>query len=131
MIRSFLPALILLTQLFHSMVFQGDIVDNLSTLFKAANSKEISKNFSPSVELTINEEEDVYSKAQAEQILREFFNKSVPTNSAVVHLINTNPNYRFGILSLSTKTGKFRVAITLKKNANTFFITELSVEPDK
>ncbi|SEA01155.1 protein of unknown function [Pedobacter hartonius] len=113
------------------MAFQGDIVDTLSGLFKSANSKEISKNFSSSVELSINEEEDVYPKAQAEQIIREFFTKNPPVSSAVIHLINTNPNYRFGILALNTKNGKFRVAITLKKTANTFFITELRVEPDK
>lgn len=131
MIRPLLPALILLTQLFHQMAFQGDIVDTLSALFKSANSKEISKNFAPSVELSINEEEDVFSKAQSEQILREFFTKNAPVNATVVHLINTNPNYRFGILSLLTRNGKFRVAITLKKAANTFLITELRVEPDK
>lgn len=131
MIRSLFPAMILLFQILHPTAFQSDIVDTMSTLFKAANSKEISKNFSSSVELTINDGEDVYPKAQAEQILREFFNKSTPTNSTVVHLINTNPNYRFGILALSTKTGKFRVAITLKKTANTFFITELRIEPEK
>ncbi|MBB5649017.1 DUF4783 domain-containing protein [Pedobacter cryoconitis] len=131
MIRPILSTLIFLTQLFHPGLIQGDIVDAISTLFKSANSKEISKNFSPSVELTINEEEDVYTKAQAEQILRDFFTKNAPVNSTVVHLINTNPNYRFGILSLSTKSGKFRVAITLKKTANTFFITELRIEPDK
>lgn len=126
-----ISTLIFLTQLFHPGLIQGDIVDAISTLFKSANSKEISKNFSPSVELTINEEEDVYTKAQAEQILRDFFTKNTAVNSTVVHLINTNPNYRFGILSLSTKSGKFRVAITLKKTANTFFITELRIEPDK
>jgi len=113
------------------MAIEGDIVDTLSSLFKSANSKEISKNFSSSVELKINEEEDVYSKAQAEQILRDFFTKSAPVNSTVVHLINTNPNYRFGVLSLSTKNGKFRVAITLKKVSNTFYITELRIEPEK
>jgi len=131
MIRPLLSVLIFLTQIIHPGLLQGDIVDSLSTLFKSANSKEISKNFSPSVELTINEDEDVYTKAQAEQILREFFTKNTPVNSTVVHLINTNPNYRFVILSLSTKNSKFRVAITLKKTANTFFITELRIEPDK
>jgi len=131
MIRPLLPALILLTQLFYQAAFQGDIVDTLSALFKSANSKEISKNFSSSVELSINEEEDVFSKAQSEQILREFFTKNPPVNATIVHLINTNPNYRFAILSLLTRNGKFRVAITLKKAANTFLITELRVEPDK
>ena len=131
MMRPLLPALIFLIHICWPTAFQGEIVDSLSALFKSANSKEISKNFSPSVELTINEEEDVYSKAQAEQILREFFTKNPPSSSAVVHLINTNPNYRFGVLALGTKNGKFRVAVTLKKTANTFFITELRIEPDK
>jgi len=131
MIRPLLPALILLIQFICQSPLQGDIVDNLSVLFKSANSKEISKNFSSSIELTLNDQEDVYSKAQAEQILRDFFTKNPPANSTVVHLINTNPNYRFGILSLSTKNGKFRVAISLKKAANAFLITELRIEPDK
>jgi hypothetical protein len=131
MIRPLLPALILLTQICFPLAIQGDIVDTLSALFKSANSKEISKSFSSSVELTVNEEEDVYPKAQAEQIIREFFTKNPPISSAVVHLINTNPNYRFGVLALNTKNGKFRVAVTLKKTSNSFFITELRIEPDK
>jgi hypothetical protein len=131
MMKPLLPALMLLSHIFYPIALQSDIVDTLSALFKSANSKEISKNFSSSVELTIIEEEDVYPKTQAEQIIREFFTKNPPVSSAVVHLINTNPNYRFGIIALNTKNGKFRVAITLKKTANTFFITELRIEPDK
>lgn len=131
MIRPFLPALIVMTQICFPLALQVDIVESLSALFKAANSKEISKSFSTSVELTLNREEDVYPKAQAEQIIREFFTKNPPLSSAVVHLINTNPNYRFGVIALNTKNGKFRVAVTLKKMAGTFFITELRIEPDK
>lgn len=131
MIRPLLAAMIFLTHIFSSIAPDGDIVDTLSALFKAANSKEISKNFFTSVELTVNGEEDVYSKAQAEQILREFFTKNLPVGSSVIHLINTNPNYRFGVLSLLTKSGKFRVAITLKKTGSTFFINELRIDPDK
>ncbi len=131
MIRSFFPVLILLTHFAQPALFQGDIVDNIAQLFKSANTKEISKNFAPAVELSVNDNEDSYSKAQAEQILRDFFIKSPPVNSTVVHLINTNPNYRFGVLSLITKSGRFRVAVTLKKTGNTFFITELRIEPDK
>ncbi|MNT77053.1 hypothetical protein D3C72_2161280 [compost metagenome] len=103
----------------------------MSAQFKAGNAKEIAANFSSSVELIIIDDEDVYSKAQAEQILRNFFTKYPPVKSTVIHLINTNPNFRFGILSLHTKNGKFRVSITMKKSANAFFITELRIEPDK
>jgi hypothetical protein len=111
--------------------FEGDIIDDLNSQFKAANSKDIATNFSGSVDLIIIDEEDVYSKAQAEQILRSFFSKYIPVKSTVIHRLNTNPNFRYGALSLVTKNGSFRVSITLKKNGSTFFITELKIEPEK
>jgi len=131
MIKILMPVLILWMQFFTVVPFQNDVVENLSANFKAGNSKEIAKNFSSSIELSIINEEDTYSKAQAEQILRDFFTKHTPTNSTVVHLIDTNPNYRFCILSLVSKSGKFRVSITLKKSNNALFVTELRIEPDK
>jgi hypothetical protein len=126
-----MPVLVLWMQFCTVLPFQGEIVDNLSAYFKTGNSKEIAKTFSASVELSILGEEDTYSKAQAEQIIRDFFTKHTPGNSTVVHLIDTNPNYRFCILSLVTKAGKFRVSITLKKSNNSFFVTELRIEADK
>lgn len=122
---------LLFTSLSSSIAMQSDIIDNLSAHFKAGNAKEIASSFASSVDLIIIDEEDVYSKAQAEQILRNFFTKYAPQKSAVIHLINANPNFRFGILSLQTKNGKFRVSITMKKSNNAFFITELRIEPDK
>ncbi|EDM33933.1 hypothetical protein PBAL39_06081 [Pedobacter sp. BAL39] len=127
--------LLLLTILFtyfsSPIAAQSDIIEDLCVHFKAGSSKEIAASFSSSVDLIIIDEEDVYSKAQAEQILRNFFTKYTPVKAAVVHLINANPKFRFGIISLQTKTGKFRVSITMKKSNNTFFITELRIEPDK
>ncbi len=113
------------------IVNQGDVIDDLCAHFKAANSKEIASSFSSTVDLIIIDEEDVYSKAQAEQILRSFFNKYPPVKSTVIHRLNTNPNFRYGAVSLVTKNGTFRVSITLKKTANVFFITELKIETEK
>ncbi|TDQ06869.1 uncharacterized protein DUF4783 [Pedobacter metabolipauper] len=110
---------------------EADIIDDLSGYFKSGNSKDIASNFSASVDLIIIDEEDVYSKAQAEQILRSFFIKYPPVKSSVIHRLNTNPNYRYGALSLVTKNGTFRVSITLKKTGSTFFITELRIEAEK
>lgn len=110
---------------------QNDVVDRLSAFFKAGNTKEIASHFASSIELILLDEEDVYSKAQTEQILRNFLTKHPPVKSTVVHLVNINPNFRFGILELNTKNGRFRVFITMKKYNNTFFITELRIEPNK
>ncbi|WP_432711740.1 DUF4783 domain-containing protein [Pedobacter sp.] len=131
MIRFLFPILVLMAPFIPQGLFQSDFIDQLSPLFKAGNSQEIAKNFNPSIALSILKEEDVYSKVQAEQILRDFFSKHNPTNSTVLHLINTNPNMRFGILSLATKNGKFRISITSKRTNNVFLITELRIDQEK
>ncbi|MET3115276.1 hypothetical protein AAKU52_003023 [Pedobacter sp. CG_S7] len=131
MMRILYPLLILIAPLMPHGLFQVDFIDEMSGLFKSGDSKEIAQNFSASVELSIIKDEDVYSKVQAEQILREFFNQHNPKNSVVLHLINTNPAMRFGILSLATKNGNFRVSITSKKINNAFLITELRIDLEK
>lgn len=131
MTKPILSLILLFVHFLPLSINESDIIEDLSGHFKAGNSKEIAKYFSSSVELIIIDDEDVYSKAQTEQILRDFFHKYSPSKSSVVHLINTNPNFRFGILSLVTKNGKFRVSITLKKSNSSFLITELRIETDK
>lgn len=113
-------------------VLQVDIVDNLAVYLKNGNSKEIAKNFASSVELLIVDQEDVYSKAQSEQILKDFFVKNPPIKVTIVHRINSNPNYRYGIFAMQTKSLKYRVNITLmhQKATNAFLITELRIEKD-
>jgi len=110
---------------------QGDIADELATNFRHGNSKEIAKSFASSVELIIVDHEDVYNRAQAEQILKDFFLKNPPNKTSIIHKLSNNPNYRLTILSLTSKTDKFRVTITMKKVSNVFLITELRVEPER
>lgn len=131
--KSTLAILILLFQLAPLNDSQADIVADLAELFKQGNSRDIARNFANSVELIIIDQEDVYSKVQAEQILKDFFLKNLPSKAAIVHRLDNNPNYRLGILNLQTKTGKFRVTISLslRRPQNTFQITELRIETDK
>lgn len=112
-------------------VTQGDIADELAYNFKNGNSKEIAKSFAPSVELIIIDQEDVYNRAQAEQILKDFFFKNNPLKTTIIHKLSNSPNYRLTILSLHTKNDKFRVTITMKKSGNAFLITELRIEPER
>ena len=110
---------------------QGDIADELATNFKQGNSKEIAKSFASSIELIIIDQEDVYNRAQAEQILKDFFLKNPPSKASIIHKLSNNPNYRLTILSLTAKTEKFRVTVTMKKASNAFQITELRIETER
>lgn len=131
MIRSLFLLIISLSSLYRSNAIQADIIDDLSSYFKAGNAKEIAKDFASTIELIIIDEEDVYSKAQGEQILRDFFIKHPPVKTSVFHKINNSPNYRFGVVILNTSKETFRVSITMKKFNNSFLITELRIEPAK
>ncbi len=131
MIKYLLSILLLSYSVVSGNAVQVDILDNLSNQLKAGNSKEIASSFTSSVELSVIDEEDVYAKAQAEQILRSFFSKHPPVKAAVIHRLDTNPNYRYGAFSLATKSGNFRVSVTMKKIAASFFITELRIEAEK
>jgi hypothetical protein len=131
MIRSLFLFIISLSSLYSSKAFQADIIDDLSSYFKAGNAKEIAKSFASTIELIMVDEEDVYSKAQGEQILRDFFVKHPPVKTSIFHKINTNPNYRFGVIILNTAKETFRVSITMKKFNTSFSITELRIEPAK
>jgi hypothetical protein len=110
---------------------QADLINDVCLQFKSGNANEIANNFNANIDLSIGDESDVYSKPQAQQILRDFFTKHEPLSSSVIHVINTNPNYQIGILSLGTKSGKFRITVTFKKTAGLFLITELRIDPDK
>ncbi|MFD2583802.1 DUF4783 domain-containing protein [Pedobacter vanadiisoli] len=131
MIRSLFLFIISLSSLYHPTALQADIIDDLSSYFKAGNAKEIAKSFASTIELIIVDEEDVYSKAQGEQILRDFFVKHPPVKTSIFHKINTNPNYRFGVIILGTAKETFRVSVTMKKINTNFSITELRIEPAK
>lgn len=132
MIKPILALFLFLAYIPSNNTLQVDIVEQLAVNFKQGNSKEIAKSFNSSIELIILDQEDVYSKVQAEQIVKDFFIKNPPIKVTILHQLNNVP-FRLGILSLQTKNGKFRVTISmsLKKPSNTFLITELRIEEDK
>ena len=73
---------------------QADIIDDLSVQFKTGNSKEIAKSFDSIYRIDHIDEEDVYSKAQAEQILKDFFVKNPPVKSRLsINLIQSKLSF--------------------------------------
>jgi hypothetical protein len=131
MTRSLLSLLFLISSFVLPTHIQADLINEVTSEFKAGNSNEIAARFNSSIDFSIADEADVYSKAQAQQILRDFFGKHTPQSASVLHVINTNPNYQIGILALSTKTGKFRITVTFKKTSGSFLITELRIDSEK
>ncbi len=107
------------------------IVKEITTFLKASNTSAIAENFASTVELVILSEEDVYSKVQAEIILKDFLSKHNPTSAKLIHLLDSNPNYRFAVVSLKTENGDFRVSYSLKETGGRYLITDMRIELEK
>ncbi|HEY8783669.1 MAG TPA: DUF4783 domain-containing protein [Mucilaginibacter sp.] len=105
-----------------------DPIDEVAQLIRQGNIHELSKMFSPNIEITILDEENVYSKAQAELILDKFFSQNKPRAVKILHKISSNPNYRFAVLIVNTDKGPYRVAYTLKATGGNLMMTDIQID---
>ena len=109
---------------------QSSLPDGLFNAIKAGNAKELSSFFNSNVELSILEKEGVYSKLQAEQILKEFFRKNIP-NRFVKNHEGGKDGSRYGIGTLNASTGQYRVSFfMIKTSKGEYLIHKFIIEDD-
>src|SRR5438477_121169 len=77
-----LPLLLLMLSSFMTV---ADIYDDISGAIRAGNAKQLVAFVGGNIDLTIGSQEAVYSKTQAEQILRDFFGKNSPKSFTILH----------------------------------------------
>jgi hypothetical protein len=102
----------------------------ISQALRTGNAKELARFFSPNVELKILSKEDVYSKTQAEIIVRDFFTKNTPKSYTSMHKGTSRAGAQYTIGQLVTENGTFRTTYFLKKTGDTFLIQELRFEAE-
>lgn len=109
----------------------ADVIDRTAELLKDGNVHELAATFSATVELTIMNDENVYSSSQAEQALSEFFKRCPPKSARVLHRITSNANYRYAVIILNTSNGTYRTCVALKNIHGKFEVNELRIEGEK
>ncbi|WP_379018863.1 DUF4783 domain-containing protein [Parapedobacter deserti] len=112
-----------------TLAHTNDVVDDIASCIRSANTKGLSKYFSSTVSMTLMNDEGMYSRVQAEIILRDFFTRNTPTGVKIAHRLDSNPNFRYVVLNLETSKDTFRVSYKLTNNENAFHVTEFRVEP--
>ncbi len=107
---------------------QEDSIIEISTQFGLGNTKELSKFFSSSINLSLKNYENVYSKAQSEIILDKFFKENTPQSSKITHRLSNNSNYEYAVLLLNTDKGDYRIAISLRDSDRQLQLIEIRIE---
>ncbi|OFZ01133.1 MAG: hypothetical protein A3K10_05755 [Bacteroidetes bacterium RIFCSPLOWO2_12_FULL_31_6] len=106
------------------------INDELVAAFKNGDSTTIANYFDASVDLSIPENEGVFSNIQAKLVLKTFFIKNKPTDFTVVHNGDSKNNSHYSIGNLKTLKGTFRTYVLYKEVDKKVTILELKIESD-
>ena len=108
-----------------------DIYDDVSLAIRSGDARQLATFFGTSVDLTMGNQEDVYSKAQAELIVKDFFGKNPPKSFTLVHKGSSREGTVYGIGSLQAANGKvFRTSFFLKMTSGRYLIQELRFETE-
>ena len=113
--------------LLSTVVAMGQSVAINAALAKG-DSKALSAYFDNSISITILETENTYSKAQAEVILFNFFEKHKAKGCTPVHDGTSPEGSRFSVGNLLTASGVYRTFILVKQKGNVSLIQEIRFE---
>lgn len=96
-------------------VAQGSVMDGVKSAMKAGSSKDLSRNFSSVVELTLDGKEATsYSNTQAEFVMKNFFSKNAPVDFTYSHQGSSDKGQQYAIGTYSSKAGSYTVLVRMK-----------------
>ncbi|HSM47866.1 MAG TPA: DUF4783 domain-containing protein [Draconibacterium sp.] len=106
---------------------KAQVPDEIIQSLKTGDSKTLSAYFNQNVELVVLENDNVYSKAQAQQIVNKFFSSNPPESFNIIHQ-GGKEGAQYVIGNLVTGKGTYRVYFLLKKSGGKEYIHQLRIE---
>jgi hypothetical protein len=99
-------------------------IDDVISALKAGNATQLSAWFDDKIELSLPDKSDSYSKAQAQLIVKDFFNINGVKGFELKHK-GDGPNGHFCIGTLQTNAGNFRTNVLMKMKNGKELIKEI------
>ena len=107
---------------------QAQSFDIIANAIRTGNSSSLSANFQGTVEITVKDAGNSYSKSQAEMVLKNFFANHQPKSFSIAHEGTSPEGSKYFIGSLSTSAGNYRVYVYAKPTAGVMAIQEIRFE---
>lgn len=127
LILSVIPVFLLLLSPSGSSAQEQDVFVPISKYIQAGDSEKLSAWFAGTLEMDILGVVNVCSKAQAKQIIKDFFANNSPKSFSITYR-SGKPPMRYGIGSLSAGGNKFRVTIFVKTKEEGNYIEQMRIE---
>jgi hypothetical protein len=129
--KTILRTLFFAILLFPLSMSAGDILDNIAAAISSSNAAALSKYFDNTVDITVVDKQSVYSKAQAQVVVQDFFTKNPVKHFALIHRGSSAQGSSYGIGNLVSGTQSFRVYFFVKLRSASYFIQEMRFEKQK
>jgi len=108
--------------------FSTEIPSEIINAFRTGNAVLLAGYFNQTIEFNLLDKENVYSKVQAEIILRDFFLNNPPAQFTILHQGGKESSrYAVGVLTSENNT-KFRITFLVKTIDNKIYIHQLRIE---
>jgi hypothetical protein len=102
-------------------------IEEVVAALKSGNAAQVAKYFDNTVDITLPEKSNSYSKSQAEVILRDFFNNNPVKAFSVIHK-GDNAGSQYFIGKLVTKNSTYRTTVFMKQRGDKQFLQEIRFE---
>ena len=106
-------------------IFSG--IEEIISALKAGNATELAKYFDNTVEITLPDKSNSYSKSQAEVVLRDFFSNNPVKGLDILHK-GENGGSQYCIVKLITKNASYRTTVYMKQKGNRQTLQEIRFE---
>ncbi len=111
--------------------YAADVFDQVGAAIRSGDARMIARFFNTNVDLTIVNQEDVFSKAQAEMVIKDFFAKNTPRSYTIIHRGVSKEGAKYAIGTLVTTQGStFRTYFFVKESGGMSYIQELRFEKE-
>jgi len=121
LVTSFLLSSLILFSSFE----QTSTIDAVIDALRSGNTSQLFGYFDDNVELTLPDKSDSYSKAQAQLIVKDFFNNNGVQGFELKHKGGDTQGAHFCIGTLKTSTGNFRTNVFMKLKSGKEVIKEI------
>lgn len=103
-------------------------IDEVVGAIRGGNSAELAKYFDSRVDITLPDKSDTYSKAQAETIIRDFFNSKGVVGFELKHK-GENGGAQFCVGILKTKNSEYRTHLFMRQRGDRQLLQEIRFLP--
>lgn len=102
-------------------------INEVVNALKTGNASLVSRYFDNTIDITLADKSNSYSKSQGELVLKDFFNTNSVITFVVIHS-GDNAGAQYVIGNLQTKKGTYRTTIYIKQKADRQVLQEIRFE---